>query len=336
MKSRADWILGELSRKAGVRPLVILMTSTHPMTDRNLCHTGHQIYNLDIPQFPIKWHREPNAFIPENMHIIGSIDELPCRPDVIISQNIVDQFNTWVGISRVFDCPILCFEHTLPTSEWHSAEIPGKLRTDLRLFQRAFITDFSKADWKCMGDENAHTILHMIDTNKYKDWLGGNGRAAVLVNAFASRRWAVGDVEALLTLDEGKRIDLFGHNPGYKSLPLSPSDVIKVLQDYDVFVNTSLRSPIPAALLEAAAIGTPIVTTASCEIPTHFINEVNCLTFTTFEECIQQVDRLLADKPLRKKLGAAARETVIANFNQERYVKDWNKVLQRTMETYNG
>lgn len=335
-KSRTDWILGNLTRKSGERPLVILMTSTHPMTDRNLCKTGHQIYNLDLPQFPIKWHREPDANVPENMHVISNLEELPCRPDVIISQNVVDQFNHWVAISKIFDCPIICFEHTLPTNEWMAQDIPARLASDLAMFQRVFITDFSKKEWKCGDNKNAHTLYHMMDTKKYDGWVGGNGRAALLVNAFAGRTWAVGDVEALLTLDEGKRIDLFGNNPGYKSLPLTQGEVIDILQDYDVFVNTSLRSPIPASLLEAAAVGTPIVTTNTCAIPEFFKDGVNCLTYETFPECLEKIDKLLENKQLRKALGAAARATVIEHFNEQRYTSDWNKIFSCTMETYNG
>jgi len=333
-KSRADWIVGELTRKSGERPLVVLMTSTHPMTDRNLCKTGHQFYNLDLPQFPIKWQNEGG--VPENMHIIHSLDELPCRPDIIISQNIVDQFSHWMNISRLFDCPVLCFEHTLPTQEWMAMDIPNKLKNDLALFERVFITDYSKSEWQCGELKNAHTIYHMIDTKKYDGWLGGNGRAAVVVNAFAGRQWAVGDVEGLLTLDGGKRIDLFGNNPGFKSQPLSQQQVISTLQDYDVFVNTSLRSPIPASLLEAAAVGIPIVTTATCAIPEFFKDGINCLTFSTFEECLSQVDRLLADKQLRKTIGQAGRATIIEKFNEQRYVADWNKVFQATKDSYNG
>lgn len=331
-KNRIDWILGELTRKSGDRPLVILMTSTHPMTDTNICKTGHIFYNLDIPQFPIKWQGP----VPENMHIIKSLDELPCRPDVILSQNIVDQFNHWANISRLFDCPIISFEHTLPTAEWVAQGIPARLAKDISKYNRIFITEYSKNEWACKDVNNAHVIYHMVDTNKYKGWVGGAGRACLLVNAFTGREWAVGDVESLLVADSGKRIDLYGHNPGYISKPLNQSEVINMLQDYDVFINTSLRSPLPASLLEAAAVGTPIVTTPTCAIPEFFKDGVNCLTFSSIGECLEKVDILLNDKQLRKKLSAAATETIKEFFNEERYVKSWNNVLYKTIEGYHA
>ncbi len=331
-KSRADYILGELERKPNIRPLNILLTSTHPMTDKNLCRTGHNIFNLDIPQFPIKW--QTAGHVPDNMKIIHSIEELPCRPDVIISQNIVDQFNHWMNMSFLFDCPVISFEHTLPTAEWLRLGIPEKITNDLVNTTRVFISEFSKLEWK--APTSSEVIYHMANTDKYKDWLGGNGRAAMLVNAFSGREWAVGNVEELLVKDNGKRIDLFGNNPGYLSKPLNEDEVIRTLQDYDVFVNTSIRSPIPASLLEAAAVGTPIVTTSNSAIPEFFKNEVNCLTFSTIDECFAQIDRLLGDKVLRKQLSTAARETILSKFNEQRYTEDWNRVITKTMERHHG
>ena len=331
-KARADYIIGELTRKAGDRPLLILMTSTHPMTDKNLCKTGHQIYNLDLSQFPIKWHREAQNSVPENMHIIQSLDELPHRPDVIISQNIVDQFNIWVQIAQQFDCPVLQFEHTLPTDNWIETGIVDKLSQDLAPILRCFITDYSKEAWK--AGENSAVIYHMVDTEKFNGWEGGNGKAMMLVNSFAGREWAVGDIPAFLDKIGENKLNLFGVNQGYKSQPLLGHQVPQMLKEHDVFVNCSLRSPIPASLLEAASVGIPIVTRATCAIPKFFKDEENCLYFDTDEEGVEKVTRLLENRKLRKELGAAARATVLEFFNQERYVADWNKALTLAMEKY--
>lgn len=335
-KSRANFITGETTRSPGNnRPLTILMTSTHPMTDINLCKTGHTIYNLDIQQFPIKWQREHS--VPENMKIIKSINELPHRPDVILSQNIVDQFNTWVNLQFMFDCPIISFEHTLPTEGWLQQGIPERIVEDLRGVTRVFITEFSKNEWKCKDATNSHVIYHMVDTEKYNGWEGGNGRSMLLVNQFTGREWAVGNVDKLLTIDaaNGHLIDLYGHNAGYNSRPLSNYEVVQKLKEYDVFINTSLRSPIPASLLEAAAVGIPILSTKTCAIPDFFKDGENIMFFETFEECVEKNKELLSNKKLRKQLGAAAREVVLASFNKDRYVADWNKVITEARKNYN-
>lgn len=345
-KARADYIIGELLRPAGKRPLVVLMTSTHPMTDKNLCKTGHQFYNLDIPQFPIKWQNE--EAVPENMHVIKSLNELPHRPDLIISQNIVDQYNHWVNISQTFDCPVLAFEHTMPTEQWQEQGIVEKIAQDLEPITRAFITDHSREKWDCKDNAKAFTVFHMVDTERFSGWEGGNGKAMLLVNSFAGREWAVGDIHGLLELDNNTapqekhdeppkpRLQLFGANQGYNSPFLQGAQIVQQLREHDVFVNASLQSPIPASLLEAAAVGMPIVTTSNCEIPTFFKDGENCLVFETHQECLDKVDELLGSRKLRKRLGAAARETVLEHFSEERYVKDWNAVLEAAMERFNG
>ena len=345
-KARADYIIGDLNRPAGNRPLVILLTSTHPMTDRNLCETGHQFYNLDIPQFPIKWQNQEK--VPENMTVIHSLDELPCRPDLIISQNIVDQYNHWINIAQQFDCPVMSFEHTLPTEAWKQQGVVERIVQDLSMVVRGFITNYSKEEWGCKDDELSNTIYHMVDTEKFSGWEGSNGKAMLLVNSFAGREWAVGDIDGLLSLDAKTapqekadqpprpRLQLFGANAGYNSPILVGDQVVQQLKEHDVFINTSLQSPLPASLLEAASVGMPIVTTATCAIPNFFKHEENCLIFETHEECIAAVDRLLSDRKLRKRLGAAARATVLEHFNKERYVEDWNKILQTVTERHNA
>lgn len=345
-KARADYIIGELQRPAGKRPLVVLMTSTHPMTDKNLCNTGHEFYNLNIPQFPIKWQEQEAA--PENMRFISSLNELPHRPDVIISQNIVDQYNHWVNIAQQFDCPIIAFEHTLPTENWQQEGIVDKIKEDLDTIVRVFITDYSRDAWGCKDSDNAFTMLHMVDTERFSGWEGGNEKAMLLVNSFAGREWAVGDIHGLLDLDNKTapqdnpneapkpRLQLFGVNQGYNSPFLQGAQIVQQLREHDVFVNASLQSPIPASLLEAASVGMPIVTTATCEIPVFFKDNENCLMFETHEECLRKVDELLSNRKLRKRLGAAARETVLEHFNEDRYVKEWNIVLDTAMGRFNG
>jgi len=236
----------------------------------------------------------------------------------------------------------------MPTEDWLDRGIPAKLAKDLTPVTRGFITDFSKDAWCASAVPTAHTIRHMVDTEKFCAWEGGNGTAMMLVNSFKGREWAVGDIDALLTLDANTahqeehdkppkpRLQLFGVNQGYNSPHLKGDEVVRQLREHDVFVNTSLLSPIPAALLEAAAVGMPIVTRATCEIPKFFRHEENCLVFETYQDCLHEIDRLMLDRKLRKKLGAAARETILEFFNEEDYVATWNIVLKSAMERHNA
>ena len=191
MKNQIQFIVDELTRPTK-RPLVILMTSTHPMTDTNLLKTGHQFYNLDIPQFPIKW----NGNMPENMHIIQDISQLPHRPDLIISQNITDQHNVFSQLGYTFDCPIIEFEHTVPSPEWIKLKIPEQIMNQVHnVIKFVYITDYSRKEW---GNPDGVVLYHMVNSDIYKGWTGGNGHASMICNAFAGREWAVGDIAKLM------------------------------------------------------------------------------------------------------------------------------------------
>lgn len=327
-KNQIDYLVAEVNKP--VDKLTVLLTSTHHFTDTNLCLTGHDFYNLDVPQFPIKW---PQGHpVPSNMHFIKSIEELPWKPDVILSQNIVDQYNHFAQLAYYFDCPIIEFEHTVPTEEWMKFGTVDHINNVLANVRRLFITDFSRKEWK--SGPNSDVIYHMVDSEKYSGWTGGNGRCMVLVNAFNTRKWAVGDPIEFMTKCDS--IDLFGANPGFNSQHLAGHDVVRKMQEYDVFLNTSLRSPIPASVLEAASVGMPIVSTKTCAIPEFFKDGESILYFSTVDEAISHVNTLLKDKVLATKLGQGARKVILEKFNKDRYVSDWNRNFKEVIGEYHG
>lgn len=333
MKNQIQFIVDEVNRPVK-RPLVILMTSTHPMTDSNITRTGHQFFNLDLPNFPIKW--EQGRPLPDNMTIINDPGAMPHRPDLIISQNVVDQFQIFQRLGYQFDCPIIEFEHTLPSPQWEQMGLVPKIKADVRVPAYVFITDYSKKAWMHDDNPDAHVVYHMVDSEFYQGWEGGNGRAAIMCNSFQGREWAVGDIVKLLVMEgEDNRIQLFGHNPGFESPILtSPTNVVNTLREFDVYINTSIRSPIPASVLEAASIGMPIISTKTCAIPEFFVEGESIRFYETEEECLAILDELLKDKKQRAKLGAGARQVILDKFNEERYVADWNKVFESALERY--
>jgi glycosyltransferase involved in cell wall biosynthesis len=330
MKNQIQFIVDEVLREPS-RKLVILMTSTHPMTDSNLARTGHEIYNLNLQQFPIKWEGP----VPENMHIINDIGELPHRPDIIISQNVVDQYNVFKQLSYTFDSPLIEFEHTVPSQEWIELGVLDQMKSQILPNSYVFITDYSRKEWQ-RDEENTHVLYHMVDTELFSGWTGGNGKAAIMCNSFKNREWAVGNVEELLLKDGGKRVSLFGHNPGFNSVPISRNAIPETLGEYDVFINTSLRSPIPASLLEAASIGMPLVSPKTCAIPDFFEEGKSIRYYENYDECLEIVDVLLANKEERKRLGAAARQVILDSFNEEKYINQWNNIFTYTLEKYHN
>ncbi len=82
-----------------------------------------------------------------------------------------------------------------------------------------------------------------------------------------------------------------------------------------IFVQPSVFEGLPVALMEAFSLSTPCVATA-CQGNDELIeNEKNCLATPIGDESAMAaaLARMIEDEPLRARLGAAAREFVIAN-----------------------
>jgi len=98
------------------------------------------------------------------------------------------------------------------------------------------------------------------------------------------------------------------------------SDVVPWLQALDVFALPSYANEgVPQALIQAMLVGLPCVTTSVGGIPELAIHEQTALVVPPQDSKSlgEAVQRLLADEPLSKKLGAAARAHAAANFSYQ-------------------
>jgi glycosyltransferase involved in cell wall biosynthesis len=88
----------------------------------------------------------------------------------------------------------------------------------------------------------------------------------------------------------------------------------------------------PTAILEAMACGKPIVSTATCSIPSFIKHGENGFLTNDEEEFRGYIRQLLDDKDLRAKMGQAARETVLDVFSEQKYIDNWNKIFTTVYE----
>ena len=94
------------------------------------------------------------------------------------------------------------------------------------------------------------------------------------------------------------------------------------------------RDGIPNVLLEAMAMELPVVSTRVSGIPEVVIHEHNGLLIEPDRpaDLADAISRLLADRPLRKRLGGAGRETVCAGFDNDRNLKLLKSLLENPDE----
>jgi glycosyltransferase involved in cell wall biosynthesis len=112
---------------------------------------------------------------------------------------------------------------------------------------------------------------------------------------------------------------------GYKS----QSDVAQALQNTDMFVLPSFAEGVPVVLMEAMAARVPVVATRIAGIPELVEDGVSGMLVPAgdVDSLAVAISDLLDDKKRRKKIGQAAREKVIAEFNIEHEAAWLAKIL---------
>jgi colanic acid/amylovoran biosynthesis glycosyltransferase len=98
--------------------------------------------------------------------------------------------------------------------------------------------------------------------------------------------------------------------------PLGHPDVLHRIRTADVFCLPSFAEGVPIVLMEAMALGVPVVTTRVMGIPELVEDGVSGLVVSpgTFEALVDAMRRLIDDPGLRHSLGAAGRKRVESDY----------------------
>lgn len=98
---------------------------------------------------------------------------------------------------------------------------------------------------------------------------------------------------------------------------------------YSVYFNPTTRSPMPRSRGEAMMAGLVSVSLRNHDVDLFIKNGVNGFYADTPEELAEQL-LWLADHPReREKIGHASRATAMDIFNQDRYLAEWSRLLNR-------
>jgi glycosyltransferase involved in cell wall biosynthesis len=107
--------------------------------------------------------------------------------------------------------------------------------------------------------------------------------------------------------------------------PKSQAQLLEIMRTSDIFLLPSRLEGLPKVTLEAAATGLPCIVFRNYDTPS-VLDEVTGFQVNTLEEMMNALRRLMADRTLRIRMGAAARKHV------ERF--DWNVVSRDWQNTY--
>jgi glycosyltransferase involved in cell wall biosynthesis len=331
-------VVGTLTRAATRRdnePLNILTFPTHERYQSQFAEMSANFYLVRAPQ--VKDWNPTYATVPDNHILLDPAlgeKQIPAHVDfdLVLSQNKFGQYQLAQQIARSLQLPLVSLEHTLPHPDWSRAKIEAmkQLRGDINVF----ISEYSVEQWGWrLDDPSVQVVHHAVNTDVFSPKIETSKNRHILsvVNDWINRDWCCG-YSLWREVVDGLPTHVLGDTPGLSSPAPNVAGLALAYAMSAVFLNTSLISPVPTALLEAMSCGCAVVSTATCMIPSIIENGVNGFISNDPAELRRYCELLLDDPKLQKKLGQAARETITQRFSIKQFLGRWEAIFRHAAE----
>jgi len=238
----------------------------------------------------------------------------------------------WLGRRPGVDVPAVYLEHNTPDGDVPCTRHP---MADQDRIPIVHVTGYNELIWDS-GRTPTYVVEHGIP-DPGRRYSGEVARAAVAVNDPVRRSRHVGtDLVRAVAAEHG--VDVFGMRvcgldggPGdgmdlrtYEDLP--QHELHAELPRRRLYLHTPRWTSLGLSLLEAMALGMPVVAVGSTAAPYAVPPEAGAVV-TRPAELVAEVRRLLDDPGLAHERGAAAREHVLARHGLARFLADWDALL---------
>lgn len=318
-------------------PLNILTFPTHERYESNLVLTGHNFYSYRGPN--IKGWNNKYAPVPPNYILLDpqlGFEQVPINIDIdiVLSQNKFGQFQIASQVARKLQAPLISLEHTLPVPNWPVGQ--RHTLANMRGTHNVFISRFSIKEWGFQEDDpSVHVIRHAVNTDIFTEgsWDNREPYCLSVVNDWVNRDWCCGFNFWRQATNE-LPVRVVGDTPGLSKPAASPEELAGEYHRAMIFVNTSLISPVPMALLEAMSCGCAVISTNTCMIPEFIINGQNGILVNNPADMKAEIERLLKNPEECKRLGQNAARTIRNNFGLDNFVTNWNDIFDNAKEFY--
>lgn len=302
--------------------LNILCFDTHERCQSQMAKTGHNFYGFRYQDCKV-WN-EAFAKMPDNYHPIQDL-HVEMDFDFILSQSKFGQLQISRQIQAQLGLPIVHLEHTIPTSNYTSEQL--KMFKSIWGDYNVFISDYARESWGF--DDSAPVICNSIDHEFFKPMgLECDSTVFTVQNDFINRDYCL-NYNGWQRIINGFNAKVLGDTPGLSEVASSLEHLREEYNKCAVYINTTTESQMPTAILEAMSCGKPVVSTATCSIPSFIEHGHNGFLTNDEEEFKGYIQQLLDDKDLRVKIGKAARETVLDIFSEQKYIDSWNKIFKQ-------
>jgi len=331
MGSLLSTILRGINRKDNDR-LNILCVNEDEAFQALLARTGHNFFFLRHPQIR-SWDVQIRP-VPRNCYMLSGRDindqlKGDLSFDLLLSQNRQTHYQLLSQLSKQMNCPIVSVNNELsaPDANPYYVEALANQEYNLNTYNSEFVCNSWGFD---ISDEEVAVVDSAVDIELFSGWEGGDGTILSVADHFPQRD-AITGFSLWRQVAEGMPVNVLGNSPGFSVRP-GISDLIKHYKKASVFFNTSSWQACPVALLEAMAVGCPIVTVPTTTIPDFIEDGVNGYMSNDPDELKERLTELLDNTDRATELGRHARETAMEKFNPSRFAKEWSEVFTRTID----
>jgi hypothetical protein len=291
-----------------------------------LSHVDHDLYLPVAPGRPPGHGGRTGAWPwPPNVHEVpvGELGDLDV--DVVLHQThdnwLVDRHELLTGAQR--SVPQVVIEHdpprASPTDTVHPVDDPEAVLVH--------VTPFNALMWDS-GRTPTRVIEHGVTVPPGARYRGDRGRGIVVANGLAKRGRRLG-ADVFTGVRDRVPLDLVGMGSeelgGLGEVP--PPDVPAFLAPYRFYFHPVRYTSLGLSLLEAMAVGLPVVGLATTELPTVVEDGVSGFTSTDVDVLVEGMRLLLDDPDLARRMGAEARAVAADRFGIDRFVADWHRLF---------
>lgn len=248
----------------------------------------------------------------------------------------VELFEQWGGGRRLGrDVPAIWLEHDAPQGRINEMRHPAADRDDIGMV--VHVTHTNDLFWDC-GDVRTAVVEHGV-VDPGPRWTGEMQSIGVVINE-PVRRARVTGTDLLPRFGEVGTVDLFGmradalgepSRPWLRTYEDLPQEKMHLeLARRRLYVHPFRWTSLGLALIEAMQLGMPVLALATTEahdaVPPGcgiVSNDVSVLT--------DAAARLLADTDAAAELGAAARVHAIDRYGLDRFLSDWDRLLEEVI-----
>ncbi|WP_405434176.1 glycosyltransferase [Micromonospora sp. NBC_00617] len=264
-------------------------------------------------------------------------DDLPGSDvDLVILQRPeeIDLAEQWLGRRPGRDVPAIYVEHNTPKGDVPNTRHPMADRADLLV---AHVTGFNQIFWDT-GATRTSVVDHGIVAPAVS-YTGELDRLAVVINE-PVRRGRVTGTDLLPEFAAIAPLDVFGMGVAgladHLGLPADrlashddvPQDRMHAeLARRRAYLHLCRWTSLGLSLIEAMAIGMPVVALATTEAVTAVPPEAGALA-TRMDTLLDAARRFIAEPAAARQAGVAARAAARDRYGLDRFLADWDRLLE--------